>query len=215
MTRTDLGSHAWVDYDEEWMPPAEATSLFERLCEDLDWEQRPIKVFGKEVMQPRLIDWAGELPYRYSGQTLPPKPFHPSLNSLMAKVSEVVDTPFNHVLLNLYRDGADNMGMHADDEWELGKNPTIAAVSLGAVRRFSIAKKGKGRKRIRLKLELAHGSLMVMGGTIQHRFWHGVPKQRQVETHRINITFRQLLGPPGYRQPRRPTPPVANSEPQR
>lgn len=201
--RTDLGDGAWIDYDPGWLPEGEASDLFTRLAAEQAWEHRPIVVFGKEILQPRLIAWAGELPYRYSGQTLPPRPMEGALAELTARVCAEVGVPFNHVLLNRYRDGQDNMGRHADDEWELGRDPTIAALSLGAVRRFDLLKKGKGKRRPRRSIPLAHGSLLVMGGSIQHRFWHAVPKAGAGVGERINVTFRLLLGPPGCR-PKRP-----------
>ena len=86
------------------------------------------------------------------------------------------------------------MGMHADDEPELGRDPIIAAISLGAPRRFVMVHKKKKRDRFSTTLE--HGSLLVMGGTMQHKFRHGVPKQKSITAERINVTFRLLLRPP-------------------
>jgi alkylated DNA repair dioxygenase AlkB len=87
------------------------------------------------------------------------------------------------------------MGRHADDERELGRDPVIAAVSVGAHRRFRMEKKGKRLKRT---LDLRHGSLLVMGGTMQHTWYHAILKEPGCERERINITFRHLLGPPGF-----------------
>ena len=68
----------------------------------------------------------------------------------------------NSVLLNLYRDGRDGMGWHADDEPELGREPVIASVSFGATRRFKLRHR---RSRIAAStLELAHGDLLLMAG---------------------------------------------------
>jgi alkylated DNA repair dioxygenase AlkB len=106
---------------------------------------------------------------------------------------------FDHVLLNLYRDGRDSIGMHADNEPELGSNPPVAAVSLGATRRFVVQRKGKRRGKPR-SIPLEHGSLLVMGGTMQHGWYHGVPKTRADVGERINVTFRRLRGPPGWRE---------------
>jgi alkylated DNA repair dioxygenase AlkB len=164
------------------------------LIEAYDWAQRPINVFGKEVMQPRLIAWSGTLPYKYSGQVLDPRPFAEPLLEVTRAVSAIAGVEFNHVLLNRYRDGNDSMGMHADDEPELGRDPIIAAISLGAPRRFVMVHKKKKRDRFSLLLE--HGSLLVMGGTMQHEFRHGVPKQKSITDQRINVTFRRLLRPP-------------------
>lgn len=198
--RTELDRESYVDYFAEWLTDEEAAHLHAHLIETEAWEHRSIKVFGKEVKQPRLISWAGELPYRYSGQTLEPRPLSPALEEIRKRVSEAAGVDFNHLLLNRYRDGRDHMGMHADDERELGKNPVIAAVSLGAPRRFLISSKNRKIKR-RTKIMLEHGSLMVMGGAIQHRWRHGVPKLGKTQTSgdRINLTFRRLVAEPRTR----------------
>ncbi len=196
LERKELGLGAYVDYDPDWMSPEDSLALQEQLNNTQDWQQRPIRIFGKEVMQPRLIDWAGEIPYRYSGQTLPPKPVPELLLPLYERVREQFGVPFNHILLNRYRDGKDNMGMHTDSEPELGKDPVIAALSLGVARRFVLEMRSKYRRRRKYRYSLKNGSMLVMGGTCQHTFRHGVPRQASVEEERINITFRYLLRPP-------------------
>ena len=194
LERTELGDGAVTEYDASWLSPERASDLMRALIAAYDWEQRPINVFGREVMQPRLIAWSGELPYKYSGQVLAPRPFAEPLIELTRSVSSIAGTEFNHVLLNRYRDGNDSMGMHADDEPELGRDPIIAAISLGAPRRFVMVHKKKKRDRFSIILE--NGSLLIMGGTMQHKFRHGVPKQKSVQLERINVTFRRLLRPP-------------------
>ena len=195
----ELPGDAWIDYAPGWIEPEQGRDLLQRLIDELPWEQRPINAFGKEVMQPRLIAWAGSLPYRYSGQTLEPRPLEGVLQELTSAVSEAVGAPFNHVLGNRYRDGRDHMGWHADDERELGRNPVIAALSLGVRRKFVLHR--KRNKRQKRHYELAHGSLLVMGGACQHTWRHAVPKMGAVQGERINLTFRLLKGPPGWREP--------------
>ena len=191
-----LGAGAWYRYEPGWLGVSEGAALQAALTEQVAWEARSIRMFGKEILQPRLVGWAGGLPYRYSGQTLEPREAPPVLAALVARVSSEVQVPFNHVLLNRYRDGQDHMGRHADDEPELGREPVIAALSLGASRRFRLEKKGKRVKRTQL---LANGSLLVMGGTMQHRWYHAVLKEPGCREERINVTFRWLKGPPGWR----------------
>lgn len=202
LKRVDLRKGAWYDYDVDWMGQSDADALLEELCARTDWEQRPIVVFGKEVMQPRLVTWEGEVPYRYSGQTLPPRPMTGIIAALNERISELVGVPFNHVLLNRYRSGNDAMGFHADDEKELGTDPIIAALSVGVPRKFVM--KPKRKKNYKKQVSLAHGSLLVMGGNMQHTWYHGVPRQLTVDAERVNITFRHVKGPPGWREPRRP-----------
>ena len=196
--RTELPGDAWIDYQGDFLDRDRAGALQAQLTDELPWEQRPIRMFDKEIMQPRLIAWMGEIPYRYSGQVLEPRPLTGVLAELNAELSERCGVPFNHVLLNRYRDGRDHMGWHADDERELGRDPVIAAISVGVRRRFQLHRKKNRRQKRRY--ELAHGSLLVMGGACQHTWRHCVPKMGAVTGERINLTFRWLKGPPGWRE---------------
>jgi alkylated DNA repair dioxygenase AlkB len=188
--KTALSAHSFFDYVPDWLEPGQ---LMQELVSQLAWEQREIVLFGRRIPQPRLIAWAGELPYRYSGQTLEPRAFGSALTFLRERVERFTGQQFNHALVNRYRDGNDSMGFHADAEPELGENPIVASVSLGATRRFVIEKK-KDRKRFTLDLE--HGSLLIMGGRCQHEFRHAVPKTRSPVGERINVTWRNLLCAP-------------------
>ena len=195
----DLGEGAWVDYYSDYYSRADSSSVFERLRDELEWEHRDIVVFGKAVKQPRLIAWAGDIEYRYSGQTLPIRAEVPALAEIRERVEATANETFNHVLLNYYRDGRDNMGMHADDERELGLNPTIAAISLGVDRRFLLKRKNSRKGESPTSITLEGGSLLVMGGSIQHTWRHGVPRAGRLDQGRINLTFRNLKWAPGER----------------
>lgn len=197
----ELSPGAWIRYEPTWLREEEADALYAALAAELRWEERPIVVAGREVLQPRLIAWEGEVPYRYSGQTLPGVPLSDRALGLVERASAYAGGPFNHVLFNWYRDGRDNIGFHADNEPELGRNPLIASLSLGATRRFRLER--KGRRRTRREIDLSHGSLLVMGGTTQHHWYHAVPKAPGCTEGRINVTFRWLRGPPGWREPAR------------
>jgi len=144
------------------------------------------------------MSWAGNLPYRYSGQTLPPKPLSSLLQDLKNRIEESCNYTFNHIVLNRYRDGRDHMSAHADNEPELGKNPLIAALSLGVPRRFMLRHKNKKFKGGKKKIVLHHGSLLIMGGDIQHRWRHSVPATGGPTGERINLTLRWLHGAPGW-----------------
>ncbi|HEV8308203.1 MAG TPA: alpha-ketoglutarate-dependent dioxygenase AlkB [Methylomirabilota bacterium] len=193
--RVTLASGAWLDYDAAWLSPDEADAALAALRDELTWEQRQIVLFGRQILQPRLIAWAGDLGYRYSGQTLEPRPFTPTAGRLLARVRARTGVPFNHVLANRYRSGDDSMGLHADDEPELGPDPQVAIVSLGAVRRLIVRPRRK-RDAERHDLGLGHGALLVMGGTCQRHYVHGVPRRPGIEGERISLTFRRLLRAP-------------------
>jgi alkylated DNA repair dioxygenase AlkB len=193
--RIALAEGSWLDHEPAWLGAGEADALLAALREEIEWEQRAIVLFGRRVLQPRLIGWAGSLGYRYSGQTLPPRPFTPSVARLIERVGERAGVPLNHALLNRYRDGGDSMGLHADDEPELGPDPVVASVSLGAARRFVLRAR---RRRLGepVVLDLGHGALLVMGGTCQRHFVHGVPRQEGAHGERISLTFRWLKRAP-------------------
>lgn len=197
--KKDLGRGAWVSYDPAWLERAEADHALEQLLVDLQWEQRDIIAKGKVVRQPRLMAWGGDLPYLYSGQVLEPQAMHPIIEALNRRLSRELETSFNHVVINYYRDGHDRVGFHADDEPELGYEPVIASVSLGVTRTFILRSKHQRRK---WGKRLRHGSLLVMGGNCQHRWYHGVPSQPEIKEPRLNLTYRYLRGEPGWRAPR-------------
>jgi alkylated DNA repair dioxygenase AlkB len=195
MNRQGLAHGAYLDHDPAFLPPDEAAALLARLRDELRWEQREVVLFGRRVLQPRLIAWAGGLPYRYSGQTLEPRPATPTAAALMARVSAAAGVAFNHLLANRYRDGRDSMGLHADDERELGPDPTVATLSLGATRRFVV--KPRRGKEAATQLDLATGSLLVMNGACQRHYVHGVPRQPSVGDERLSLTFRYVATAPG------------------
>jgi alkylated DNA repair dioxygenase AlkB len=113
----------------------------------------------------------------------------------MARVVEHTQVSFNHVLINRYRDGSDSIGLHADDEPELGLDPIVATMSLGATRRF-VLKPRRARFGPDHSLDVEHGSLLVMGGACQRHYVHGVPRQAGVTGERISLTFRRPLRAP-------------------
>ena len=143
--RITLARGAWLDHDPAWLSEDDADAALAALRGELEWEQREIVLFGRRILQPRLIAWAGEVGYRYSGQTLEPRAFTPAARRLLERVRAEAGTPFNHVLVNRYRTGEDSMGLHADDEPELGPDPRVATVSLGAGRRFLVKPRRKER----------------------------------------------------------------------
>jgi alkylated DNA repair dioxygenase AlkB len=192
--RTSLAAGGFFDYALNWIDRAAADDLERALVEQMSWEEREVELFGKRVVQPRLIAWAGDLPYRYSGQTLETREFPPALAALRDAVRKRSSLEFNHALVNRYRDGNDSMGLHSDAEAELGPNPIVASLSLGATRRFVI--RHKREREDRRDLELVHGSLLIMGGTMHHQYRHGLPRTSRPVGQRINVTFRRLLRAP-------------------
>lgn len=180
-------------YLPNFLAPAEATGTFTRLRDEIAWQQHVVQLFGRAVNAPRLSAWHGDsgASYTYSGLALEPQPWPPLLADLRRRVNEASSAPFNSALLNLYRDGNDGMGWHSDDEKELGPEPCIASLSLGAKRRFLL--RHKTRKDLKTcEFLLGHGDLFIMRGRTQQYWKHQVPKTRRPKGERINITFRQI-----------------------
>ena len=178
-------------FDPAFLPAAEAETLLAQLTAEVAWEQRSIRIFGQEIPQPRLTAWYGtrEAHYTYSGLTWEPRPFTPALQALRQQVAAATSFRFNSVLLNYYRDGRDSMGWHADDEPELGPEPAIASLSLGATRRFRLRSRA-GLIHPPFGLDLPSGSLLLMCGPTQQHWQHALPKTARPIGPRLNLTFR-------------------------
>ena len=180
---------ATVVFEPAWLGAGEAWALFEALQAALPWERHRITVYGRTFDAPRLSCWIGdaEATYVYSGTRFVPHPWPPMLAALRDRLDDELGATFNSVLANLYRDGADRLGFHRDNEPELGARPLIASVSLGATRRFRF----KGRE-ASIGLDLTHGSLLVMSGDTQRNYQHAVPPTARAVGPRINLTFRRV-----------------------
>lgn len=188
-----LPSPAHVVWVEHFIDTEESVELFQRIHSETRWQEREIMMFGRRVMQPRLVAWQGDpgKSYRYSGVTWNPDPWGAGVAEIRDRLMAKLGVRFNSVLLNLYRDGRDCMGWHRDDEPELGPEPCIASVSLGAVRRFCFRKLGDSDQKA--EIALGNGSLLVMSGRTQELWQHALPRMLRVKEPRINLTFRVIL----------------------
>ncbi len=182
---------AW--YYPRFLEQSKADHYLAILLDEIAWRQEPIKIFGKEVMQPRLTSWYGDPGkiYSYSGITMIPQSWTTALGELKHNTGSFAQSSFNSALLNLYRDGNDSMGWHRDNEKELGPRPVIASLSLGGPRIFQF--RSHLHKDQLKSIELIHGSLLVMKGDTQEKWEHRLPKSKIAKTPRINITFRKIL----------------------
>ncbi len=182
-----------IRYFPDFMDTILADDYFSVLKKNIAWRQDDIKVFGKVYAQPRLtaLYANNEKPYSYSNITMTPKPFTKELLKIKEKIESISNCEFTTCLLNLYRDGKDSNGWHADNEKELGKNPIIASISLGAPRYFHL--KHNHIPEAKHKILLEHGSLLLMQGETQHFWKHQIPKTAKPIGERINLTFRVIL----------------------
>lgn len=172
-------------------PPA---SLLAKLLDETPWRAEEITVRGKRRLQPRLTAWYGDpgSRYRYSGLDLEPLPWTETLTGIREAVERAAGLSFNSVLLNYYRDHRDSMGLHSDDEPALGPEPAIASLSLGETRTLTL--KHRRRKDLRaVRIPLESGSLLLMQGSTQSNWKHGVAKQTRPCGLRVNLTFRRIV----------------------
>lgn len=193
-----LPPNGLLKYRPAWLERHAADAVLGSLIEEVEWERHAITMFGRSVPQPRLLHFQGEgdVRYRYSGDTYTARPWHPLVARIRERLEGECGERFNSALLNLYRDGRDSMGWHADDEPELGPEPVIASVSLGSARRFVLRNNDDHRRK--MEISPAHGSLIVMGGDLQHHWQHQVPKTRKIVGARVNLTFRKILRRPAH-----------------
>lgn len=192
MPREPLADGGWVEFDETFVGDPDAR--MSELLSTLPLRQETIRMFGKDHLTPRRTSWHGDAGcrYRYSGRLFEPSPWTPALSQLRDALTVRAGVRFNSVLVNHYRDGADAMGEHADDEPELGPEPDdirIASVSLGAARRFVLKHRKSKQKR---EWSLGEGSLLLMGGTLQRHWVHRVPRTKRPVGPRLNLTFRYI-----------------------
>ena len=180
-----------LEYQPDFIGHQDALSLYKKLVDETKWTQEIVQVYGKSHPAPRLSCWVSDptMSYSYSYSRMEPTVWTDTLLELKTKIENSTGFTFNSVLLNYYRDGQDTTGWHSDDEIELGKNPIIASISLGAPRDFFLRHKSKPLKH---KMTLENGSLLMMKGSTQHFWQHHVPK-RANSLGRINLTFRTIL----------------------
>jgi alkylated DNA repair dioxygenase AlkB len=205
MSESDRWDPQYFTYIPRFLDEYQSAGLLARLWRELDWSQREITVFGRRVMQPRLVAWYGDSGalYSYSGLTLQPLPWHPLLLDLRLRIERHTGQQYNAVLANAYRNGDDSMGWHADNEKELGPRPVIASLSLGAPRRFLLR---PARRRPGLEADvmggvdtgsfgitLENGSLLLMHAGCQQRYQHALPRTRRAAGLRINLTYRWIV----------------------
>lgn len=164
-------------------------TVMARLLAETAWRSESITLWGKQFLQPRLTAWYGDASYTYSGLTMEALPFTPLLVEIKQAVEQASGRVFNSVLLNYYRNERDSMGMHSDDEAELGPEPPIASVSFGATRTFILRHK---RSKRTVRIDLTDGSLLLMAGATQANWSHGINKGAAPKGPRINLTFRYI-----------------------
>ena len=169
-----------------------ADDYFEKLMQNIAWENDQAIIFGRQITTKRKVAWYGDqgYEYTYSNVNRYALPWTVELLELRQRVQQLTGERFNSCLLNLYHTGEEGMAWHSDDETDLKKNSAIASLSFGAERRFAFKHKQSKEK---VELYLEHGSLLVMKDTTQSHWLHRLPPTKKVSTARINLTFRTIV----------------------
>jgi alkylated DNA repair dioxygenase AlkB len=175
-----------------WLSASEADALLAALEARPNWTQGRIRMFGREVPEPRLTFFEGDrgVRYTYAHRPLEGHGWSPELEALRDRFEREFGIRSNTVLANLYRDGRDSMGWHRDNEPELGPDPHVVSLSLGASRDFDVRRDADG---LTQRFALGHGDLMLMGTQSQTKWTHSIPKRLKIKILRINLTFRQVI----------------------
>ncbi len=164
---------------------------FERLLNNIQWENDKAIIFGKLIITKRKVAWYGDKPfdYTYSKTTKLALPWTKELLELKNIIENKTGEKFNSCLLNLYHNGGEGMTWHSDDEQNLKKNGAIGSLSFGAERKFSF--KHKETKQT-VCVHLERGSLLIMKGKTQANWLHCMPPTKKIKIPRINLTFRTI-----------------------
>jgi alkylated DNA repair dioxygenase AlkB len=181
-----------VTYYGKILKQQEATYYLDKLLSTIEWKNDEAIIFGKHITTKRKAAWYGDsdYAYTYSNTTKQALAWTNELLELKILAEKITGTTFNSCLLNLYHNGDEGMAWHSDDEKSLGKNTTIASLSFGAERKFSL--KHKLCKQT-LSVILESGSLLIMKDTTQTNWLHSLPKTKKVTKPRVNLTFRTIV----------------------
>ena len=178
-------------YHEKVLTDEQIKPLYDKLLNNINWENERVVMFGKEIITKRKVAFYSDplIAYTYSSKTKIGLPWKDPLIILKNIVESLTKQTYNACLLNLYHNGEEAMGWHCDNEKEIIANSTIASLSIGASRKFSF--KHKVTKET-ISIQLGNGSLLEMKGTIQTHWLHTLPKSKKITESRINLTFRQM-----------------------
>jgi alkylated DNA repair dioxygenase AlkB len=170
----------------------EADVFYKKLMENIEWKNDKTMMFGKLIETKRKVGWYGQYPFEYTYSKITKKalPWTVELEKLKDICEKQTGETYNSCLLNLYHDGSEGMGWHSDGEKDLKKNGSIASMSFGAVRKFTLKHRETAEK---VEVILEHGSLLEMAGTCQTHWLHRLPPTTKVTQPRINLTFRTII----------------------
>jgi alkylated DNA repair dioxygenase AlkB len=187
-----LPADGTVHYYGRILHAEKSNAYLQKLLSTIEWRNDEAIIFGRHIITKRKAAWYGDqsYSYTYSNTTKQALPWTKELLELKDLVEDKTGARFNSCLLNLYHNGDEGMAWHSDDERSLGKNSTIASLSLGAERKFALKHK---TIRDSLSVQLENGSLLVMKDETQSNWLHSLPKTKRINLPRINLTFRTMI----------------------
>jgi alkylated DNA repair dioxygenase AlkB len=179
--RVPLTHGAWIDVQRGWLTGSAA--LFGRLVDGVPWKAERRRMYDRTVDVPRLLCFYGE------EATLPDPSLDACRDALTAHYETELGEPFRTAGLCFYRDGRDSVAMHGDTIGRGSSEDTmVAIVSLGTARPLVLRPRDGGSATLRYNL--GHGDLIVMGGSCQRTWEHGIPKSARPAGPRISVQFR-------------------------
>jgi alkylated DNA repair dioxygenase AlkB len=178
--RDVLTDGAWVDLRPGWIGGAD--TLFGALLDSVPWRAERRRMYDRTVAVPRLLAFYDE------DDALPDPILVEARAGLDEHYRDELGERFRTAGLCLYRDGRDSVAWHGD---RIGRGNTedtmVAIISLGAPRALLLRPRAGGPSR---RFEVGHGDLLVMGGSCQRTWEHGVPKTARAVGPRISVQFR-------------------------
>lgn len=182
-----------IEYIPNFIESNKATDVFDNLFKNINWQDNlTISATGLKTKIHRKMSYVTDQPviYKYANLELQGETWLPVLEEIRDNLFVKTGYKFNSVLLNLYENGKDEIRWHSDKEEQLGDNPIIACVNLGATRKFWFLNKETGDKK---PWAVSNGDLLIMGDQCQKNYLHAILKEKEVTTPRISLTYRWVF----------------------
>ncbi|KAK5687247.1 hypothetical protein LTS10_001385 [Elasticomyces elasticus] len=203
------------------LPIELADTVFAQLNSEIEWQ----RMHHQTGEVPRLVCCEGSIAgdgsmplYRHpSDETLPLRPWSPTVEIIRQAAEAAVGHPLNHVLIQLYRGGTDFISEHSDKTLDIANGSSIVNVSFGAQRTMRLrTKRGAAAastatsdkvspplSRTTYRVPMPHNSMLIMSLRTNAQYLHGInadkrPAEEFTEAekayggHRISLTFRHI-----------------------
>ena len=167
---------------------------FDWLLTNIKWHEELCSTIDNSMIKiNRKMAYVYDKPivYSYAKLSFEGEIWNEYLVEIRNKLNDEIGGSYNSVLLNLYKDGKDEIKWHSDKEEIIGPNPIIACINLGATRKFWFRKKEVGSEKF--FIEVSDGDLLIMGENCQTNYLHAILKEKNVLNSRISLTYRKVI----------------------